>query len=293
MANTEAEAEIIAAAIAERASAETQRSYRAAWQAWQAQWGRPLATATRGDVLAWLKGQRAAGLSAGTVATRLAACAALFRAVQAAGLLPAEAENIFTRRGAPVYVDQAHRAATPLPPDVEAQLLGGINRETVRGARDYALLGLLLATGARAGVVVALPVGAVQVTPTGAAVQVGDRAAAVPVELYRAVQDYLAAAGRVHAAPDAALFRPLRGWLTMAFGRPVDPTQPITVQQARDILRVRLADTGCPNSDGYSLESLRATFAQRYLAAKPGDVPGLQGRLGHAHASTTAAWLVV
>lgn len=283
----------VAAVIAAKRSAETRRSYIRAWASWLAHLaGREPETASRGDVLSWLRRLRGQGLGEGTVAVRLAACSAIWQALRAQGLVAAEEENIFSRVGTRLYVDQCQRRTRPLTAAQADQLLSAIRRHTAPGARDYALLGLLLATGARPGAVLALRVRDVRREDAAAVAVVAGRPAPIPVEMYAAVQDYLDLAGRWRPQPDEYLFRPLRNDPAARFGYDLPADRAISEQQLRNIVQRRLAAAGITD-DAYTPESLRMTFARQYQAVRPGDIEGLRQRLGHAQRVTTAAWLAV
>ncbi|MEO6892835.1 MAG: tyrosine-type recombinase/integrase [Ktedonobacteraceae bacterium] len=124
------------------------------------------------------------------------------------GLLPKNpAEGI---RGFKTGDDESpHRA---LKREEAKVLLGAIDRSTAIGKRDYALLMLLLRTGIRRAEVVALTIGDL-VMEQGYHVAIirhgkGNKRglAKLPVEVRQTIDDYLEAAGRVYAAPDAPLF---------------------------------------------------------------------------------------
>lgn len=124
------------------------------------------------------------------------------------GLLPANpAEGI---RGFKAGEDESpHRA---LKQEEAKALLDAIDRSTALGKRDYALLMLLLRTGIRRAEAVALTIGDL-VMEQGYHVAIirhgkGNKRglAKLPVEVRQTIDDYLEAAGRGCAPPDAALF---------------------------------------------------------------------------------------
>ena len=124
------------------------------------------------------------------------------------GLLPKNpAEGI---RGFKAGEDESpHRA---LKREEAKALLDAIDRSTSIGKRDYALLMLLLRTGIRRAEVVALTIGDL-VMEQGYHVAVirhgkGNKRglAKLPVEVRQTINDYLEAAGRAYAAPEAPLF---------------------------------------------------------------------------------------
>jgi integrase/recombinase XerD len=91
-------------------------------------------------------------------------------------------------------------------------LLDAIDRRTTLGKRDYALIMLLLRTGIRRSEAVALTIGDL-VMEQGYHIVIVEHGkgnkrgfAKVPVGVRHIINDYLEAAGRDHAAPDAPLF---------------------------------------------------------------------------------------
>ena len=124
------------------------------------------------------------------------------------GLLPKNpAEGI---RGFKAGDDESlHRA---LKREEAKALLDAIDRSTALGKRDYALLMLLLRTGIRRAEVVALTLGDL-VMEQGYHVAIirhgkGNKRglAKLPIEVRQMIDDYLEAAGRACAAPEAPLF---------------------------------------------------------------------------------------
>lgn len=273
-------------------SPETQRSYRAAWGAWLDYLdGRPPWTTSRDDVLGWVRFmKRENGYRQTTMATRLASCAAIWHALQERGLIDPDTDNIFRVAGTGLYVDQCLRRAKPLTEDQADRLLGSIRRHTVHGARDYALIGMLLATGARPGEMLAMRVGDVGRDEAGAVAVVGGRSVPIPMEMYDAVQDYLALAGRQNAQVHEYLWQPLRDDEATRFGRDLPADRPISGQQLRNIVQRRRIMAGITGH--YTVDSLRKTFV-RALATRSTTLEELRRRLGHAQPVTTRAWLAV
>jgi integrase/recombinase XerD len=101
---------------------------------------------------------------------------------------------------------------TTLKKDEAQALLKTIDATKTKGKRDYAILSLLLRTGLRRSECSALNVGDLK-QEQGHTIAViehgkGDRRGIVkvPVDVVRAIDDYLEAAGRKNVAPDAPLF---------------------------------------------------------------------------------------
>ncbi len=105
--------------------------------------------------------------------------------------------------------ESPHRA---LKREEAKALLDATDRSTAIGKRDYALLMLLLRTGIRRAEAAALTIGDL-VMEQGYHVAIirhgkGNKRglAKLPVEVRQVIDDYLEAAGRTHAAPEAPLF---------------------------------------------------------------------------------------
>ena len=144
-----------------------------------------------------------------TTASRMWAVARrlLDEAVQRGLLAHNPAEGI---RGFKTGDDESpHRA---LKREEAKVLLDAIDRRTTLGKRDYALIMLLLRTGIRRAEAVALTIGDlgmeqgyhVAIIQHGKGNKRG--LAKLPVEVRHVIDDYLAAAGREHVAPEAPLF---------------------------------------------------------------------------------------
>ncbi len=235
-------------------SRETLRSYATAWRAWTgflAGQGRTPAAATAADVQAWADQLRRAGRRPATIQARVAACRAV------AARLDGETKGIFTldlASGGRGSGPRPPRGRIPrLTPAQARRLLGAIDRQTVAGARDYALLSLLLATNARASQALRLRVGDIRPLPDGRAVVALDGLVRhVAPWVWQAVQAYLELTARTDAAAEP-LWAPLPGWPRAAGG-------PIGVAQVNNILRRRLEAAGIAIPEQYSTGSLRGLW---------------------------------
>lgn len=269
----------VAAAIG-TAARETQRSYQTAWRAWVdflAQRGRAPGSATGADVQAWAEHMRAAGQRPGTIAARIAACRAVWGRLGGAGRR-GPAEDIFAlvarlsqAQGGRTGRRKPSATVLRLSAGQVRQLLGVIDRRTASGARDYALLGLLLATGARASEVLRLRVSDVRRTSAGRTevILAGERRV-VAGWVYEAVQAYLHLAGRAPTVGEAGpagetppclaepLWRPLPSRFQPA--AQVAAAGPIGVAQANRILRRWLERAGIDEPEQYSTSSLRGLW---------------------------------
>jgi integrase len=292
----------VAAAIASRPSEATRRSYARAWRGWIDHLdGRGPWEATRRDVLAWIKRLRARGLQRNSVALRLMQCHAVWESLRAAGLVDGPANSglggadLFTLAGTELGVDQTLRRTPALTSEQAERLLTSIGTHCMTGARDYALLGTLLATGGRPAEVLRMRVGDLGPHPgpdANGLVRLDGREIPVPQQLVDVATDYLDLAGRWYAKPEHFLWRPLRDDAAARFWHELPHDRPITGTQLNCILRKRLRMAGVPESEQYSATSLRMTFAREWQVRQPGDAVGLQRRLGHRRPATTAQWMV-
>ncbi len=127
-----------------RRSANTQRAYLAGLQDLLTVSGKRLEEIGPGDTASWVEGMRRRGLAESTVQLRLSGCASFYRyAVEECGLA--------LEGKAPTSGRSLRRRVTPygkarwLGAEEARSLLGAIERKTLRGKRDYALvLGYLL-----------------------------------------------------------------------------------------------------------------------------------------------------
>lgn len=288
----------VATLISARPSPETRRSYQKAWAKWLDHLdGRGPWEATRADVLAWLKRLRARGLQKNTVATYLACCHALWQELRQTGeLLAPDAADIFTAADTGLCPHPTRRRIPALTAEQVAALLANIRTDTLTGARDYALLGLLLATGGRTGEVLALRIGEVRppaAPDSHATVIFGTRSVPIPRHIYEALLAYLDLAGRWHAQPEHYIWRPLRNDAASRFGHDLPADRPISDAQLTNILRKRLEWASIAEPERYSATSLRATYVRQWQSVQPENMAELQRRLGHKHLVTTQQWFVV
>lgn len=174
---------------------------------WLASCNLSLASLERDDLVSY-RAHLAATYAQSTAARMWAVARRLLDEAVQRDLLPRNpAEGI---RGFKAGDDESpHRA---LKREEAKALLDAIDRSTALGKRDYALLMLLLRTGIRRAEVVGLTIGDlgmeqgyhVAIIQHGKGNKRG--LAKLPVEVRQALDDYLEAAGRVCAAPEAPLF---------------------------------------------------------------------------------------
>ncbi len=253
----------------------TLRAYRAslaAFSTWCAEHGREAVPATPETVAGFLADQAAAGRSAATVALRAAAIAFAHRAASLPNPCDS-AEVTETLRGIRRERAQARRGqkrAAALTVERLAACLATLDRETLRGKRDAALLALGFALGARRSELVALDLADLEDDGEGLHVriyrsktdQAGEGAALYVPEAsnaqlcaVRAVRAWLAAAGLA----EGALLRWIVG--RSAVGRR------LTDRSVDLVVRRTASRAGLTGEGRYSAHSLRAglvtTLAER------------------------------
>ena len=175
--------------------------------------------------------------------------------------------------------ETTHRALTP--PEARA-LMSGIRRESAKDKRDYALVLLLLKTGIRRSEAAGLQVGDIR-TEQGHHVATirhgkGDvrRQVKVVVEAWRALTEYLEAAGRAGARFDAPLF--------VQFKKGDKATeQSLSTISIGEIVKSYAAAAGL---EGLTPHGLRASFVTITLESGA-KLQQVQYAAGHADPRTT------
>lgn len=160
--------------------------------------------------------------------------------------------------------------------EVQARL-AQVDRTTLQGQRDYALVGVYLVTGRRFAEVAGLTLGdltldGAQVTLTFHTKGGGQHRDTLPAAVAQALMTYLAGADALTGPASAALWRRTD---RQAAGAPLLPPG------VRDAVQRVLAVT--------RVHRLRHTFAARMLALGA-TVPELAGRLGHRNLAVTTAY---
>ncbi len=160
-------------------------------------------------------------------------------------------------------------------------LLDAIDRRTALGKRDYALIMLLIRTGIRRTEAVTLTIGDL-VMEQGYHIAIiqhgkGNKRgfAKLPVEVWQVINDYLVAAGREHAVPEAPLF--------VSFRKGDHPQEkPLHPNQVERIVKQRAQAVGIAMSP----HGMRASFIT--LAFEAGaDLALVQDAARHKDPRTT------
>lgn len=198
-------------------SEQTRRAYasdlQAFWDWAQRQGVRTLGDVTRGQIVAYRDELKARGYAVATIARKLSAVRQALSYAQAEGLIESNPAKLVKSYKVP---DVSPRHA--LDKDQVRALLAVPDRATVKGARDYALLTLLLYLGVRREEVASLTCGVIGAERGHTTVRVlgkGDKVRLLPMppQVHEAIRAYLALDGRPEALrgdPAAPLFRPMK-----------------------------------------------------------------------------------
>lgn len=175
--------------------------------------------------------------------------------------------------------ETTHRA---LNKDEAKALLGKVDIATNKGKRDYALIMLLLRTGLRRAETAALTLGDLRQEQGHNIVLVrhgkGDkrRVVKVPVDVVRAIQDYLVATGREVVEPSAPLF--------VRFKKGDRPKE--SAVNGLDIERIVESYAQAAGLAGLTPHGLRATFVTLSLEGGA-QLQQVQYAAGHSDPRTT------
>jgi integrase/recombinase XerD len=179
-------------------------------------------------VLSWRGALVGRGSKAATISFKLSVIRSLFEYLKAAGVV--ETNPASTRFVTPP-VSESEAAGKALTVRDVAHLIAGPDRLTIEGARDYALLLLMLRTSLRVSEVCSLKTSSVKTTRGRQVITVKvkggkERLLPLPDDVRRAIGDYLdldrkrrALVGSGHA--DAYLFQPTLNYRTLIFDKPL------------------------------------------------------------------------
>jgi integrase/recombinase XerD len=252
-----------------------------------------LRTVTRAHVIAWRKdlesrerhgrpGARAQGLEDSSIRRKLSALSALFDYLCERNAVAGNPVDGVERPSA-----NGNEGATPALGDAQARkLLEAPPEDTLKGARDRAILATLLYHGLRREELCRLRVRDLQSRQGVMHFRVKgkrDKVRFIPahVTAQGLIEQYLAKAGH---GEDAAgpLFRPVTNNRTGELDRSLDPASVY-----RNIVQKYGLATGISAQvDGLCVHSLRATAATNALSHEA-DIAKVQEWLGHANVSTT------
>ena len=234
-----------------------------------------IAEPSREDIIAFREYLKASGHKPTTVQSYITALRLFFQWVSLETGQPNIAEHI---KGA--KLDNEHKK-DPLTTRQVKTLLSSVNRATIRGKRDYAILALMLTTGLRTVSVADADIADVRTAGDAAALYYrgkGHEEKAVYVKLAPpvedAIRDYLAARGEKD--PAAPLF---------ASGSNRNSRERMTTRSISRIVKTALVSAGL-DSDRLTAHSLRHTAATQNLI-NGGSLEETQQLLDHSRISTT------
>lgn len=238
--------------------------------------GLDFAALTSDDIVAFRSSLTANGISPSTVGAYLAGIRSYYRFVAADGL----GENIAAGIKSPKKL-RGFRKDT-LTADEVWEMLGHIDRSTLHGMRDYAMLNLMVRCGLRDVEITRAQVGditfpaekvsALIVWGKGRAER--DDFVILEENTLSPISDYLAARGR--PADDEPLFASLS---------PRNAGAPLTTRSISRIVKNRMRDVGI-DSERYTAHSLRHT-AVTFALMGGASVQQAQAMARHADISTT------
>lgn len=188
----------------------TARAYLAAWVDFLGTYHLSPWEITRADMAEWAEDMAKDGLSASTRRQRLAAVSAYFNFLaDDYGLM---VDNPASSRAIRPDREDYHGARFLDASDVK-KLLGSIDRSTLYGARDYALILFYIFTGRRNSEVRTLQWGAIELRGKKHYYRWSgkgkSRTDEIPHPVWAALQAYAAKAGLTELKPDAFIFPPL------------------------------------------------------------------------------------
>ncbi|HJU27665.1 MAG TPA: tyrosine-type recombinase/integrase [Candidatus Binataceae bacterium] len=241
-----------------------------------------LRTITRAHVIAWRKDLEKRALAPSSIRRKLSALSALFDYLCERNAVAGNPVDGVKRPAA-----NGNEGSTPALGDAQARkLLDAPPADTLKGARDRAILATLLYHGMRREELCRLRVRDIQSRQGVVHFRVKgkrDKVRFVPAHAMaqRLIEQYLALAG--HGADTAGpLFRPVTNNRTGELDRALDPASVY-----RNIVVKYGRETGVSAEvNGLCVHSLRATAATNALSHEA-DIAKVQEWLGHANVSTT------
>lgn len=279
----------------------TRRAYVQAWDDLRQSVPQSPWQMTAADLEAWLINMRDRGLSTATIRLRLGAVSSFygfvcqrFMVASPAGQSPLHHYNPVQAVELPAL--EKYTEAVYLSGEQVRALLRAIPRKHVYGLRNYALLLFYIASGRRSAEIRNLRWGdfkrddPVRYRWSGKGRARWDEC---PAEVWAAIGDYLAAAGRLaQMAPDDYVFTALSdraGRLPHVPEGYVFSEQPLSGTEVLRILRMYARLAGI-QAAGLRVHSLRHTHAM-LLRAVGFDSKAIQEQLGHADSKTTDRYL--
>lgn len=258
----------------------TSRAYRQAWASLMGRAAKAPAEIVYTDVARWVEWMKATGTAASTINLRLAGISAFYQfyadATRQPLLNPASGKALrqkcFRWQGAH-YLDA----------QTAQDLLAGIDRSSVRGARDYALILAYLLTGRRNSEMRQLRWGDIETISGKVFYQWQGKGKArrdlLPDPVYQAIKHYCKVSGRMNLSAGEAIFVSSRGQ---------DVKRALSACQVGRLLNGYLTAAGIEGH--YRVHDLRHTAAMLRKAAGA-DIETISGFLNHSNVNTTMTYL--
>lgn len=308
--------EWVEAKAARSKSTSTRHNYRDAlrrWQAFLAGAERPveLWEVDNSHVRAWQNSMRARGLSEVTINQQLSCVSSFYSYVIAEKRMVQGIEiDLFVDRAGRERANpfrtgnvargrvQAYERARPLTLDEYNRLLDSLEaqRETLAGARNYALILTYLHTGWRSSELLRMKWGDIRPSRAkreqyifawkGKGAKAQDDS--LPAECYRAIVAWLELAGRWPLEDEEYVWLP--AVTPEMSGRRDESPRPITEKSALRALRAALGRAGIPDAHLFRVHDLRHTHASLLLQSGQ-SLATIQARLHHSSLATTGIYV--
>jgi len=234
---------------------------------------------TREDIISYREQIKAAGHKPGTVATYIIAARQFFKWTASEGIYPDVAANVKA-----VKIERAHKK-DPLTSNQVKSVLSEIDRDTLQGARDYAILALMTTGGLRTIEVIRADIADLRTLGDDTILYIQGKGrdeksdyVKVPAPAEKAIREYMRLRGKTDKT--APLFSSISN--NSQGGR-------MTTRSISRIVKNRMIDVGI-NSDRLTAHSLRHTAATLNLL-NGGTIDETQQLLRHSKIDTTMIYL--
>jgi len=234
---------------------------------------------TREDIISYREQIKAAGHKPGTVATYIIAARQFFKWTASEGIYPDVAANVKA-----VKIERAHKK-DPLTSNQVKSVLSEIDRDTLQGARDYAILALMTTGGLRTIEVIRADIADLRTLGDDTILYIQGKGrdeksdyVKVPAPAEKAIREYMRLRGKTDKT--APLFSSISS--NSQGGR-------MTTRSISRIVKNRMIDVGI-NSDRLTAHSLRHTAATLNLL-NGGTIDETQQLLRHSKIDTTMIYL--
>ena len=258
----------------------TKATYAAVWTAFLSYVQRPPWAIERADVIAWRDDLVSQGKADATVAARLAAISSFYRFARDEGLTDRNPCQGVERPSV-----EAYGKAVSITPSQYTALLGQVDRSTVQGRRDYAMLILEYGTAIRRAELVSIRRGDLVETPAGDIMLAyrpkgGDEETrTLPRKAVTALREYLADRGPLEASDPVFVAHDRGAHKRQARPLTAEAWRNIVTKYSQAALGVRIRP--------HALRHSAATEAWEQTR----DLKQVQKLLGHKHVVTTQRYV--